>query len=807
MTSDRPKDPREYEEKRVKQWEEEDVYRFDPSKGGPYYVIDTPPPFTSGTLHLGHVYGYTRIDIAARSRRMMGYNVYMPQGFDCHGLPTELRVERVYGISKENREEFLKKAVERTQQAIAKMKEQFKRIGYSTDRRYEYHTMDDEYKALVQRTLIEFYKRGRLYRKKFPVHRCPKCRTVLAKQELGYVRRKGILAYIRCPVKDGDKEVGEIIIATTRPELLAAAQAILVHPEDERYKHLVGKKAVIPPYMKEVPIMADEEVDPEFGTGAVYVSTFGDEQDVKRVYKYNLPITVVVNPDGTLNENAGKLAGLPIEEARKKMVERLEELGYLVKVEEHEHDVLSHTERSSCMSPVELIPMEQRFIKVREFGEEILKAAREMKRMPPEMIKRLEDRVNSLDRDRVISRQRVFGTPLPFRYCPDGEIIVAEQDLSKLPVDPTRDKPPRKCKDGSDPIPEKDVADVRVDSSITPLRISFRLRDEELFKKLYPATIRIQGYEIIRTRLFYTTFRCLKLTGKKPFSEVLIHGMVAGPDGRKMSKSYGNVVAPEELIRDYGADAVRIRAAFGSRGEDYPVNYQLLKGARRFIKKLLSIGRFVSITTEDVGRPEALRGTDHYIIREARNTLQKAIEAYKNYKFRDAVDALRKFSVEEFSDNYIESVKRRVYENKDKAAMRTLRYVLKLILLGLAPVIPFTTEEIWRRIYSDKSIHLEKRPEGLEVEIDEDEAEKGRKALKLIEAVRSVKKSGRLGKMSMKTPIILYLSREAEGLGELLEDVAKTTVAEIKIVEEAERMGEVEGIKFTIERARFLYAS
>ncbi len=559
----------ETEKKWQKKWAGEGTYKFDlkgQNAGKPVYSIDTPPPFTSGTLHLGHIYNHTWIDIVARYRRMSGFNVLLPQGFDCHGLPTELAVEKKQGVDKRDREKFLKACIDWTHNAVGRMKGQFDSIGYSTDWSHSYRTMDDAYKKRVQGTLLTFYEKGLLYRAKHPILWCWKCGTALAKAEVGYVEKAGKLFYIDLEVSGGHK----LTIATTRPEMMPACVAVFVHPEDARYKSFVGKKAKMPLFGQEVPIIADADVDKEFGTGVVYLCTFGDEQDIRWQKKYNLPIIEAIMPNGRMSEKAGKFSGMRTEEARKAVVEELEKNGRVRKIEDYTHNVQCHTERSSCENPIELLPMEQWFIKVKDTLPEVLKAGRGMRWFPQYTLRRLEDWCESMDWDWIISRQRVFGTPIPFWACKKcGAVIPAKKE--ELPIDPRGTT--KKCKCGEDAIGEIDVCDCWVDSSVSPLTVTKWGEDPEFFKKTYPASMRPQGYEIIRTWTFYTIFRNLILTGQPCFKDLMINGMVAGPDGRKMSKSYGNVVGPEVVLQKYPADAMRQWAAAGTQGEDYPFSW------------------------------------------------------------------------------------------------------------------------------------------------------------------------------------------------------------------------------------------
>ena len=342
-------DPKEIEPKWQEYWKRPEVYaevyRFrKEDKTSPVYVIDTPPPFTSGELHMGHAYWNILNDTIARYKRMRGYNVLLPQGWDCQGLPTELKVQYKWGIPKDNRELFREKCREWTELMIQAMKESMTKLGYRPDwEQFEYRTMDLEYWRYVQLTLIMMHEKKLIYRAEFPVHWCPKCETALAQAELGYVEEKAELYYILFPCEEG-----ELVVATTRPELLPACQALAVHPGDDRYKGFVGKQARVPLFDKKIPILADDAVDPEFGTGVVMICTFGDEQDIRWQQKYGLKIAKVVDERGRMI-NAGKYSGMPITDARKAIVEDLEEEGYLKKREEFVHKVLSHTDRPDCL--------------------------------------------------------------------------------------------------------------------------------------------------------------------------------------------------------------------------------------------------------------------------------------------------------------------------------------------------------------------------------------------------------------------------------------------------------------------------
>ncbi len=765
----------EIERKWQDRWIKDGVYKFDPSKEGKIYSIDNPPSFTSGSLHMGHALNHSWIDFIARYKRMRGYNVLFPVGFDCHGLPTELKVEKVYGIDKKDRDKFREKCEEWTTEAIAKMKDQYLRLGYSADWDEYYETRMPWYKALVQYSLLEFYRKGLIYRSQAPVLWCPRCETALAKAEVGYIPRKSKLWYIAFPiVEDGKKTEEKITIATTRPELMFSCVGIFVHPEDDRYKHLIGKKAFIPYVDREVPIIADDAVDKEFGTGAVYLCTFGDEMDVKWQMKYDLPVYISIDPKGRLTELAGEFAGMKADEAREKVAEKLKEDGYLVKVEDYEQNVLVHAERHSCMHPIELLPIPQWFIKVKEFTKDVSDAADTMNWYPEHMKERLKAWADSLDWDWIISRQRVYGTPIPFWYCKDcGEIIPPKEEdlLAGRFVDPAKDKPPvDKCpKCGSTNIEgSKDVCDCWVDSSITPLVVAHWKRDDKLFSRVYPVTLRPQGYDIIRTWAFYTIFRDLILTGKPPFKDVVVNGMVAGPDGRKMDKSYGNIIPPEEVLDKYGADALRQWALGAALGEDYPFDWKQIKYASKFQTKLWNASFFIGKHLEGFepdgldGVKSIMRPSDKWILSRLDSVIRYSTQALDKYEFGKALNAIREFFWHEVCDNYLEMAKPRLYgdnEDEKKVAREVLYRILVDVTKMLAPFIPHITEEI-HELYLKKftglaSVHLASWPNEIGFS-DEKIEEEGKMVMAIASEIRGFKTKNQMSQAGELNKVTIY---------------------------------------------------
>lgn len=744
-------DSKAIERKWRKEWIKKKTFSFTP--GSNNFVIDHPPAFTSGTLHMGHILDYSWIDIVARYKRLRGFNVLLPIGFDCHGLPTELRVEHHYGVKKDNRKEFLEKCSEWTGEAIKDMKEQYEKLGYSCDWDSLYVTMSKEYKRLVQLSLLKMFDQGLVYRSEHPVPWCTKCRTALAKAEVGYIEKQGCLWYIKLRVENSKETV---TIATTRPELMPACIAVMVHPKDKRYKYLHGKRVEIPYTGRSVPVITEDFVDMDFGTGAVYHCTFGDEDDVKWQIKYRLPVYRVIGEDGIMTELAGKYSGMKVKKAQEAIVQDLKGDGYIAKEEPFMHNVICHTERSSCNNPIEFIPIPQFFIKVKPFLKEILSNGKRMKWYPEYMRSHLIDWTRSMDWDWIISRQRVFGTPIPFWYCKKcGKIKKPRED--QLPVNPLIDKIGEKCECGGELEGSKDVCDCWVDSSITPLVISRWTTDNRFFSRAYPNSIRIQGFEIIRTWLFYTLFRCFKLTGKIPWPETLQHGNVLSVDGKKMSKSLGNVIDPNEAFEKYGADALRQWVATASMGEDLAFTWKEMEHSKKFLTKLWNISRFVQFNIKTRPKRGDLKHIDEWILSRLNRIIEQATKNMDSYVFNIPIQEVRSFLWHDFADYYLEFVKYRL-NGKDKNDSETVRWVLYSVLWNsirlLSPFTPFITEELYhsffKRYEKGESIHTISWPKTDKGYINKDSEELGELAKDITSALRKYKTSKG---QSLKAPL------------------------------------------------------
>ncbi|MEM2187829.1 MAG: valine--tRNA ligase [Nitrososphaerota archaeon] len=700
------------EEELLRLWRNEKIYRLNPRSRRPIFVIDTPPPYPSGRpWHIGAAAHYSQIDMIARTARMMGYEVYFPIGIDRNGLPVEIYTERVRGVSIRDvpREKFLELCRETLDQLEAEMIELMKRMGLSGDFDNYYRTDSEEYRALTQATFIELWNRGLIYSATRPNNYCWECRTTIADAEIEYEERPAELAYIKFRVEE---DGSDLIIATTRPELLASCQAVIVNPDDERYKHLHWKHAIVPIYGRRVEIIPHPAARPEFGTGAVMICSYGDYTDVLLFRELGLKEIVAINQDGRMTEAAGKYAGMRIEEAREAIIRDLEEMGLIVNRERIMHRT-PVCERSK--TPIEIIPMEDYYLKQLEFAEALKEKSAAMKFHPERHRRLLIDWIDSLRIDWPISRRRYYGTEIPVWYCERcGEPNLPPPGRYYRPW--AEDPPFKRCrKCGHDKfIGETRTFDTWMDSSISPLFITGYGRDSRFFRRAYPVALRPQGKDIVRTWLYYTILRCYQLTGRMPFKHVWISGTGLDERGEKMSKSKGNVIDPAPIIEKYGADRFRFWCAQeSSLGEDFRISEERIANAGKFITKLLNIARYVSLFPRP--RRAALTPTDRWILAELAATAKKCYEGYRDFNFFIPATAIRNFAWNIFADHYIEMSKQRAYgrgfsEKEQRAAWYTLHEVLRTILLLLAPITPFITDYIWRKLYSRRSIHLERFP-------------------------------------------------------------------------------------------------
>ncbi|MBX5329315.1 valine--tRNA ligase [Candidatus Bathyarchaeota archaeon A05DMB-5] len=775
------------ERKWQEKWEEMGVYRFDwKDTKRPVFSIDTPPPYPSGEFHMGNVLNWTYFDIVARYKRMRGYNVYFPQGWDCHGLGIEVQVEREHKVRKRDvpPDKFRKWCEELVEKYIAMMKEGVIRLGCSVDWTTEYRTMNPDYWRCTQLSFIILYKKGFMYQGTHPVNWCPRCETAIADAEVDYEEREGTLHYIKFPLENSSEY---LLIATTRPEFIPACVAVAINPSDDRFNKHIGKKITVPIVNRTVEIIPDENVDPSFGTGVVMICTYGDKEDVKTVIKHKLPVIGLLNENGTINENGGKYAGLTISKAKEAIVKDLQAAGLLEKTERIKQEI-GVCDR--CDAPVEILERKQWFMKTRILTDKVEEKAKQITWYPDYMKIRLIDWARSLDWDWVISRQRVFGTPIPVWYCKNcNEVILADERW--VPIDPKLEKPRiDKCPKcgGKEFIPERDVFDTWMDSSIS-CAVHAGWPDREDWRRLFPADLHPSGIDIIRTWAYYLMVRHLALFDEEPYKSCLINGMVLGSDGRKMSKSLKNYVAAPDVLDKYGTDAARQWAAGGgATGSDIPFRWPDVEYGKRFLTKLWNAAKFVSSQLEDYKEDEEyeLQLLDKWILSKAQKLTQRVTEALEKCQFNIALEEIRNFTWHLFCDQYIEAVKDRLYkpevygEKKRKAVQLTLYNVLYRIIQLLAPISPHITEEIYDAIYKEevgeKSLQLTAWPTPDEKLIDEGSEKKGDLVMAVITEIRREKAEKRKPLNAQIKKLKLYAGKSefARILSESKEDIKGT---------------------------------
>jgi valyl-tRNA synthetase len=694
------------EEKWRKYWSESKLFLFDEKEMKKRaFVMDMPPPNTTGGLHMGHVFWTCYGDTLARYKKMKGYNVLYPIGWDEHGFPTEIETEKEFG-RKLSREEFYKKCVLVSERNKDLMKTWMLRLGATFDQKLEYRTTDKEYIRKVQLSLLMMYEKGMLYRGDHPIEWCVHCGSGISREQTQEKEGDTYLNYVDFKIAgeiDKESKAQTITIATTRPELMHAAVALAVNSQDKRYSKLIGQMAVVPIFGTEIKIIGDDIVDAEYGTGAEMICTFGDKRDINMYYKHKLRLIQAMEPNGLLI-NAQSFDGVHVVKARGAIIDELKKIGALKKQEKTKHTIKVH---DRCLTPIELISTTQWFIKTTEYSENIKQTANSIRWIPEHTRQRIDDWANFIEWDWAITRNRVFGTPIPFWYCEKCNYILPPKK-EELPFDSNVKKPYEascpKC--GGQMVGTKETLDGWVDTSITPMVIAGWPDDPKRFERLFPNPMRVQGTDIIRTWAFYTIFRTWVLTDKKPWESILVHGMILGLDGKEMHKSLGNGVYPEKLVEKYSIDAIRMWVALnGSIGKDRPFSYKEMDFAKSFVTKLYNSANFVKLALEKGKIPKEephkyLNVFDLWILNRLNQTIKDVSEAYDEFNLYNAMNIAINFYWHEFADYYIENVKHRVYsedknmENSKSAALFTLKYVMDASLRMFAPVVPFVSEEV-----------------------------------------------------------------------------------------------------------------
>ena len=756
------------EQKWDRRWAEWGVYRFDESARGESFVIDTPPPTVSGSLHVGHVFSYTQTDVLARHQRMRGRNVFYPMGWDDNGLPTERRVQNFYHVRcepsvpyergltlppaadaahkaparKVSRANFIELCLALTAEDEKAFKALWQRLGLSVDWSLEYSTINEHSRRMAQLSFLDLFRKGHVYNVEAPTLWDVDFRTAVAQAEVEDRPQRAAFHHIRFGV-EGDS--GGFVIATTRPELLGACVAVVAHPSDERYRGLLGRRAVTPLFRAAVPIFASELVDPGKGTGILMVCTFGDANDVTWWREQALPLRQVVGRDGRLlpvefgsdafpsfdpsaaNAYYARLAGRSVKEALKAIVQLLRDPAGAAVGEGHaplvgEPQPVEHPVKffEKGDRPLEFITTRQWFVRLMDRKADLLAAGDRIRWHPDFMRLRYRNWTENLQLDWCISRQRYFGVAFPVWYPVSAD---AETDISRpilaepaaLPVDPTTDTPPgfdaaQRDRPGGFRA-ENDVFDTWFTSSLTPQIASGWSLKPERHARLFPMDLRPQSHEIIRTWAFYTIAKALLHEATIPWRHVAISGWVLDPERKKMSKSKGNVVTPIHLLDQYGADAVRYWSLSAKLGTDTAFDEKVLKVGRRLVTKLFNAGKFV--LSQDAPPAAIAHELDRSFLARLRDTTERASEALDAFEYAAALDVVERFFWGGFTDNYLELVKARARSAGDPAgrgsAVATLRLALKTLLRLFAPFLPYITEEVWSWAFAgsepDRSIH------------------------------------------------------------------------------------------------------
>ncbi len=710
-------------DKRVaQQWQQEQTFAFTQNFENELFSIDTPPPTVSGSLHIGHIFSYTQTDIIARFKRMCGKNVFYPFGFDDNGLATERFVEKKHGVTgySMQRSAFIKLCLEQSKASAQEFQNLWQQIGISADWSKTYSTISPESQKISQSSFVDLYNKGYIYRKEEPALYCTSCFTSVAQAELDDIEMPSHFNDIIFKDELGN----ELCVATTRPELLSSCVALFYHPDDARYQHLKNINATVPVFGNTVPVLADELVSPEKGTGLVMCCTFGDKNDIAWFKKYSLPYRQSVGFDGKWTAKTGELAGLRVEAARKKILELLTQAGALKGQKSIVHAVNVH---ERCKKPIEYIVLTQWFLNILNHKEEFLKIADTIAWYPQFMKTRYRDWVEHLQWDWCLSRQRFYGIPFPVWHCQSCNfMIVASQDM--LPVDPQETAPKSGCPQCSstDLRADTDVMDTWNTSSLTPYICSYLAsgKTNDPFntsdaQKFLPMAMRPQAHDIIRTWAFYTIIKAHLHNNTIPWKSIVISGHVLSSSKDKISKSQGNnPLDPEKLLEQYPADVIRYWTASGTLGQDVAFSENQLKIGLKLQTKLWNAFRFVKehITTAPTEQPENLGTLNEWLLHSAHETFVAYHEQLEKNEFGHALTTLEKFFWKDFCDNYLELVKdclfkpERYSADTVKATQWTLSHVGLQLLQMFGPYMPFITETLYDALYKAKigcsSLHL-----------------------------------------------------------------------------------------------------
>lgn len=754
--------PQEVEAGRYQKWLDQDLFKPSEDQQAKPYSIVIPPPNVTGKLHLGHAWDTTLQDMIIRQKRMQGFDTLWLPGMDHAGIATQAKVEeklREQGISRYDlgREKFVDQVWEWKEEYAGHIREQWAKLGLSLDYSRERFTLDDGLSDAVRKVFVSLYEKDLIYRGEYIINWDPQAKTALSDIEVIHKDLEGAFYHVSYPLSDGS---GVLEIATTRPETMLGDTAIAVHPEDERYQDLVGKTVILPLVDKEIPIIADSYVDREFGTGAVKITPAHDPNDFEVGNRHDLPRVNVMNPDGSMNELAGKYAGMDRFEARKAIVADLKEIGRLIKVEKMVHSV-GHSERTGVV--VEPRLSTQWFVKMGPLADQAVKnqsTDNAVDFFPPRFNNTFMTWMENVH-DWVISRQLWWGHRIPAWYHKEtGEMYVgmeAPADSENWEQDP-------------------DVLDTWFNSALWPFStMGWPDEASEDYKRYFPTSTLVTGYDIIFFWVSRMIFQSLEFTDERPFKNVLIHGLIRDEQGRKMSKSLGNGIDPMDVIEKYGADALRWFLSTGSApGQDVRFSYEKMDAAWNFINKIWNASRFVimnveGFTAEDIDFSGEKTVADRWILTRLNETIEKVTSLFDQFEFGEAGRQLYNFMWDDFCDWYIEMSKEILYGEDEEAKQTTksiLVYVLDQTLRLLHPIMPFVTEEIWAKIpHTGESLVVADYPV-VHPEYNDKTAAKGMEFLK--ELIRSVRNIRAEVNTPLSKPITLLIKTNDQKIDEFL---------------------------------------
>jgi valyl-tRNA synthetase len=778
-------------------WEANKTYAME-NNPGKLYNIDTPPPTVSGTLHIGHIFSYTQTDIIARYKRMNGFSVFYPFGFDDNGLPTERYVEKKRNVRghEMSRSEFIALCTQESHEAAEIFKNLWQKMGLSADWSETYSTISDDSRKISQESFIELFNKDYIYRKQEPALYCTTCRTSVAQAELDDQEQPSSFNDIIFKDSDGN----DLIIATTRPELLPACVAVLYNPDDVRYTKLHGKKAIVPLFGQTVPLLPDDLVSIDKGSGLVMVCTFGDKTDIIWYKKHNLPYRHVIGLDGKMTDNAGLLQGLKVAEARATVIEKLREQNLLTRQQSISHAVNVH---ERCKKEIEYTILPQWFISILPYKDKFLEIADNINWHPTFMKSRYNDWVENLAWDWGISRQRFYGIPFPAWHCQDcGKILLAH--ANQLPVDPQETPHEGPCTScgGTNIKPDTDVMDTWNTSSITPYicyNVFQKINNQtpvNPFDDLklpgvnstwMPMSMRPQAHDIIRTWAFDTIVKSWMHNGTAPWKDIVISGHVLSDDKAKLSKSKnsGNAMDPVTLLQRYPADAIRYWTASGRLGHDMMFSEEQLKVGQKLITKLWNAFLFAQPHLADFKKPHTTPNNIGAINKWLLHTISACFEKYQQYleqhEFGLALNMIEQFFWSNFCDNYLELIKNQLfnpdqYKTEEVEATRWTLYHAGLRILQLySPYLPHITETIYQELYAQheamQSIHQTRYQDVQTLYVFANEAESINDVIAIATQVRKLKSEHQL---SLKTPLTtMNVFVKMAVLGEKLDQLKK----------------------------------